>query len=50
MSEEDLSRLEMLTLLCMNDRTHSQLTDLMPEKCGLTGQTKDFEPVLKQVK
>ena len=39
----------MLTLLCMSDRTHSQLMDLMPEKCGLTGQAKDFEPTLKQV-
>jgi E3 ubiquitin-protein ligase UBR3 len=36
----------MVSLLCVNDRTHSQLMDLMPEKCGLAGQTKDFEPTL----
>ena len=48
-NEADLTQLEMLTLLCMSDRTHSQLMDLMPEKCGLTGQAKDFEPTLKQV-
>ena len=49
MTEEDLTALEMLTLLCMSDRTHSQLMDLMPEKCGLTGHTKDFEPTLKEI-
>ena len=49
MSESNLTRLEMLTLLCMSDRTHSQLMDLMPEKCGLTGHAKDFEPTLKDI-
>ncbi len=39
----------MVTLLCMGDKTHSNLTELMPEKCGQTGQSKDFEPTLKQV-
>lgn len=49
MKEGELTELEMLTLLCMSDRTHSQLMDLMPEKCGLTGHAKDFEPTLKKV-
>ena len=42
-------REEMVSLLAMSDRTHSQLMDTMPEKCGLTGQAKDFEPTLKEV-
>ena len=42
-------RQEMVSLLAMSDRTHSQLMDTMPEKCGLTGQAKDFEPTLKEV-
>ncbi|XP_074659002.1 E3 ubiquitin-protein ligase UBR3-like [Tubulanus polymorphus] len=47
--EEELTRIEMVTLLCVSDRTHSQLMDLMPEKCGLSGQTKQFEPILRQI-
>ncbi|XP_064647278.1 E3 ubiquitin-protein ligase ubr3-like [Lineus longissimus] len=47
--EKELTLLEMVSLLCVNDRTHSQLMDLMPEKCGLAGQTKDFEPILKEI-
>ena len=49
MTESEITRLEMLTLLCMSDRTHSNLIDSMPDKCGPTGQTRDFEPTLKQV-
>ena len=49
MTDEELSRKEMTTLLCMADRTHSQLMDSMPEKCGLHGQTKNFEPTLEKV-
>lgn len=28
------SQLEMVTLLCVSDKTHSQLMELMPERCG----------------
>ena len=50
MNEKELTRLEMATLLFVNDRHHSQLTDLMPEKSGMTGHGKDlFEPTLKDV-
>lgn len=38
----------MITLLCVADRTHSQLMELMPERCG-TGQSRDFEAILEQV-
>ncbi|XP_052094995.1 E3 ubiquitin-protein ligase UBR3-like [Mytilus californianus] len=48
--EVNLTRLEMSTLLCMADRQHSQLMDLMPEKSGMTGHGKElFEPTLKEV-
>lgn len=43
-----MSRLEMVTLLCMGDKTHSQLMELMPERCG-TAQNRDFESVLAEV-
>ncbi|XP_054287000.1 E3 ubiquitin-protein ligase Ubr3-like isoform X1 [Macrosteles quadrilineatus] len=43
-----LSQLEMVTLLCMCDKTHSQLMELMPERCG-TAQSRDFESVLQEV-
>lgn len=50
MSDKELTRLEMATLLFVNDRQHSQLMDLMPEKSGMTGHGKDlFEPTLKDV-
>lgn len=49
LSEAELTKQEMVTLLCMSDRTHSLLMDMMPEKCGLTGQAKDFEQTLKEV-
>lgn len=48
-SEEEITRQEMVTLLSMSDRTHSQLLDLLPEKCGTTGQNKDFEAILSDV-
>ncbi|KAG0423827.1 hypothetical protein HPB47_000437, partial [Ixodes persulcatus] len=50
MTEEEVTRQEIVTLLCMGDRTHSQLMDLMPEKCGITSHhTKDFEAFLSDV-
>ncbi|XP_046390043.1 E3 ubiquitin-protein ligase Ubr3 isoform X2 [Ischnura elegans] len=48
MSDASLSQLEMVTLLCMGDKTHSQLIELMPERCG-TAQSRDFESVLSEV-
>ncbi|XP_066151735.1 E3 ubiquitin-protein ligase Ubr3 [Euwallacea fornicatus] len=41
-----LNRLEMVTLLCMGDKTHSQLMELMPERCGT--QSRDFESLLAE--
>jgi len=46
--DASLSQLEIVTLLCMSDRTHSQLIELMPERCG-EGQSRDFEDVLSVV-
>jgi E3 ubiquitin-protein ligase UBR3 len=50
MSDADLITLEMVTLLCMGDKTHSQLMELMPERCGNSSQSKDFEAVLAKVR
>lgn len=48
--EPDLVRKEMASLLCMNDRQHSNLMDLMPEKTGVSGLAKElFEPTLKEL-
>ena len=43
-----MAGLEMVTLLCMGDKTHSQLMELMPERCGTT-QNRDFEAILRDV-
>ncbi|VEN36567.1 unnamed protein product [Callosobruchus maculatus] len=48
LTETALNRLEMVTLLCMGDKTHSQLMELMPERCG-TSQSRDFEALLAEV-
>ncbi|XP_020290278.1 E3 ubiquitin-protein ligase UBR3 isoform X2 [Pseudomyrmex gracilis] len=48
LSDPEMSRLEMVTLLCTGDKTHSQLMELMPERCGTT-QNRDFESVLAAV-
>lgn len=48
LAEEQITRQEIVTLLCMSDRTHSQLHDLFPEKCGTTN-TRAFEPILNQI-
>ncbi|XP_058794286.1 E3 ubiquitin-protein ligase Ubr3 isoform X2 [Phymastichus coffea] len=48
LSDPEMSCLEMVTLLCMGDKTHSQLMELMPERCGTT-QNRDFESVLAEV-
>lgn len=49
LSESELAKLEMVTLLCMGDKTHSQLMECMPEKCGSAAQSRDFESVLSKV-
>jgi E3 ubiquitin-protein ligase UBR3 len=49
MSQSGVTAREMITLLAGQDRTHSQLMDALPEKCGLSGVTKDYEPILAQV-
>ena len=48
-SEAEQTRMEVVSLLCMADRTHSQLKEMTPEKCGVRGQMRDFEPTLKKV-
>lgn len=49
MSDADLVQLEMSTLLCMGDKTHSLLMELMPERGGNSSQARDFEAVLSRV-
>ena len=49
LSEQDLTRLEMVTLLCMGDKTHSSLEEHMPEKCGNGVLADDFEHILSEV-
>ena len=49
LSDEEITRQEMVTLLAMSDRTHSQLMELLPEKCGTTAHNKDFETILSQI-
>lgn len=48
LSDPEMSRLEMVTLLCIGNKTHSQLMELMPERCGTT-QNRDFESILADV-
>ncbi|XP_054716089.1 E3 ubiquitin-protein ligase ubr3-like [Uloborus diversus] len=48
-TEEEVTRQEMISLLCMSDRTHSQLMDLLPDKCGAISQNKDFESILNKL-
>lgn len=48
-NESELDRLEIVSLLCMGDRTHSQLMELLPEKCGAP-QNKDFDAILTQAR
>ncbi|XP_019758460.2 E3 ubiquitin-protein ligase Ubr3 isoform X2 [Dendroctonus ponderosae] len=41
-----INRLEIVTILCGNDKTHSQLIDLIPERYGT--QTRDFEEIVAE--
>ena len=49
LSEESLARLEMVSLLCMGDKTHSLLYEHMPEKSGNSLPVELFDEVLKEV-
>ena len=49
LSETDLARLEMVSLLCMSDKTHSLLYEHMPEKSGNSLPVELFDEVLKEV-
>ena len=49
LDEEQLSKLEMVSLLCMGDRTHSSLHDQMPEKYGTILPLELFDRVLSEV-
>lgn len=41
-------RAELVALLCVADRTHSQLVELMPERCG-AGKSQEFDVILAEV-
>ena len=43
LSEENLAQLEMVSLLCMGDKTHSMLYEHMPEKCGTSVPLDAFD-------
>jgi len=49
LSSSAVTRVEMVGLLCVMDRTHSQLTDAIPETCGVSHHDKDYESVIQQV-
>jgi len=49
MSASAVTRQEMVGLLCVMDRTHSQLTDALPETCGVSHHNKDYEFIIQQV-
>jgi E3 ubiquitin-protein ligase UBR3 len=50
MTEEQVTRKEMVALLAMSDKTHSQLIDLLPEKCGTqASQNTYFESTLSKI-
>ena len=49
LSEENLAKLEMVSLLCMGDKTHSLLYEHMPEKSGNSLPVELFDEVLKEV-
>ncbi|XP_012826537.1 E3 ubiquitin-protein ligase UBR3 isoform X2 [Xenopus tropicalis] len=53
MTDDEILRAEMISQLCMNDRTHSSLLDLIPEspnpKSGIMPGSCSFESVLSAV-
>ena len=49
LDEEQLTRLEMVSLLCMGDRTHSALHEHIPEKYNSSVSLELFDSVLSDV-
>ncbi|XP_069053181.1 E3 ubiquitin-protein ligase ubr3 isoform X3 [Lepisosteus oculatus] len=53
MADDEILRAEMVSQLCMNDRTHSSLLDLIPEnpnpKSGIVPGSYSFEAMLSSV-
>ena len=49
LDEEQLIRLEMVSLLCMGDRTHSNLHEFIPAKYGVSVSLELFDAVLFDV-
>ncbi|XP_075685544.1 E3 ubiquitin-protein ligase UBR3 isoform X2 [Rhinoderma darwinii] len=53
MTDDEILRAEMIAQLCMNDRTHSSLLDLIPEspnpKSGISPGSCSFESILSAV-
>ena len=49
LNEEQLTHAEMVSLLCMNDRTHSNLFDFIPAKYGVSISLELFDAVLFEV-
>ena len=47
-SKEELARLEMVSLLCMQDKTHSMLYDNMPNKNEVPMQVDLFDRILSE--
>jgi E3 ubiquitin-protein ligase UBR3 len=42
----DLTRIEIVNLLCVGDRTFSAIEDSLPDVCSLNSAKKDYEPIL----
>ena len=47
-SKEELARLEMVSLLCMQDKTHSMLYDNMPNRNALPMHVDLFDQILSE--
>jgi len=49
LTEQEILRQEMVAQLCMGDKTHSQLVDLIPDKPGQSHNSQDFEKTLSEL-
>ncbi|XP_078377169.1 E3 ubiquitin-protein ligase ubr3-like isoform X1 [Oculina patagonica] len=49
LSDQEILRQEMIAQLCMGDKTHSQLVDLIPDKPGQSHNAQDFERTLNEL-
>ena len=48
-SEEEITRIEMVSLLCMGEKTHSMLNENMPKKSGTPDVPVDlFDKILSE--